>query len=113
MTDLFRGWERNSNSAGDEIAAANRAIVGGERKVWDANFAYQMALAQGDPSKIHAAEAQMHAALAEDIRRKGGRHEDVLMMQRSFHGTEDILFNKWLLAIGLAISLYYFAKTSV
>lgn len=113
MTNLFRGWERNSNSAGDEIAAANRALVGGERKVWDANFAYQMALSQGDPNKIHAAEASMHAALAEDIRRKGGRLEDVLMMQRSFHGSEVTSINKWLLGIGLAVALYYFAKSSV
>jgi len=113
MTNLLRGWKANSNGAGDEIAAANRAMVGGERRVLNANFAYQMALSQGDPSKIHAAEANLKAALAEDIRRKGGRHEDILLMQRSFHGIEATEFNKWLLWLGLATTLYYFVKTSV
>ena len=89
MRNRFVGWEANSNEASEEIAAANRALVGGERKVWDANFAYQMALASGDIDKIHAAERALKQALAEDIRRKGGRHEDVLLMQKAFHGIEN------------------------
>lgn len=113
MTNLLKGWESNPNSASDEIAAANRAIVGGQRKTWDANWAYQMALSQGDPSKILAAEAALQAALAEDIRRRGGRHEDVMMMHRTFSEFEVSTFNKWLLVIGLAAGLYYFAKTFV
>jgi hypothetical protein len=105
----MHGWVRNSNGAGDEIAAANRALIGGERRVWDANFAYQMAVSSGDAQKIHAAEKALQAALAEDIRRKGGRHEDVLMMQRSFLGESSVSF-KWLPLLGLVAVLFYLAK---
>lgn len=113
MTDLLKGWEANPDSARDEIAAANRAIVGGQRKTWDANWAYQMALSQGDPTKILAAEAALQAALAEDIRRRGGRHEDVMMMHRTFSEFEVSSLNKWLLVLGLTAGLYFFAKSSV
>lgn len=109
MTKNLNSWVQSSNDVGDEISAANRAIISGERKVWDANFAYQMALSSGNTSSISAAEQALKAALAEDIRRKGGRHEDVLLMHRSFHGIGNSK-PKWLLLLALAGALFYFLK---
>lgn len=111
MRNRINGWEANYNEDREQVAAANRALVSGERKVWDANFSYQMALSSGDPQKIHAAEAALKQALAEDIRRKGGRMEDVLLMQRSFHGTNgNPNKSKWLAVIGLTVLAIFFFK---
>ena len=117
MNNLFRGWSKDSDGVGDEIAAANRAITSGERRVMDANFAYRMALARGNSAEIFSAENKLKEAVETDIRRKGGRHEDILLMQREFNhlGQTTKISNtgNWLLLLGLAVSLYYFTKIGV
>jgi len=117
MIRHLNGWEKRSDDVGDEIAAANRAIVGGERQVLDAEFAHRMALSRGNPAEIFATENRLREALEVDIRRKGGRSEDFLMTQRRFNhlGQTDKISNtgNWLLLLGLVVSLYYFTKIGV
>jgi hypothetical protein len=117
MDSLFSGWESGSDGAGDEIAAANRALVSGGRKVMDAEFFYRMATSRGNPAEIFAAENRLKAAMEEDIRRRGGRLEDIMIAQKNFNhlGQTTKISNtgNWLLLLGLAVSLYYFTKIGV
>jgi len=64
MNIVLGAWVKGANDVGDEIAAANRAMRAGERRVPDAGFLYRMALSRNDPKAIFEAENRLKEAIA-------------------------------------------------